>query len=447
MSIANSATLASTTSKISFGVKKKKEIVNNSICLPSFEKKATDNDDDLEEQDAKKIQATHFDGSRLKPAGGDTTAKKTSITVPVIVEKDWRVRKLLENLLQKKKKEVLTPEEEAKLALLSSEEHEDNTETLLELGELEANYDSVPVENFGLAVLNAYNRKGNGKQPVPLRKLPERRPPGLGLGNDVKLFKKYDIINTKGVEDKDNRYLKIGSYVLVKRGIHRGHYGQVESIDFDNASVVVKLALVKRSVPVSQYLLEIVDAEDYERNAKCINKKAYDDVKVALEKANMPSNSREVASDKSSVKDRRVEMSKKRRILETQETEVRRERGMWVRPELKVRFVNKKYKDGKLYNEKFVVVDAPDSENCAIQGPEGRIYYHIHEDWLETVIPHEGSCIMIVGGRWRGSLAMLEMKERKKERVVARLLHSEEIVKISYDDVCHWVGSTDIDDY
>lgn len=58
----------------------------------------------------------------------------------------------------------------------------------------------------------------------------------------------------------------------------------------------------------------------------------------------MPSNSREVASDKSSVKDRRVEMSKKRRILETQETEVRRERGMWVRPELKVRFVNKKYK-------------------------------------------------------------------------------------------------------
>lgn len=71
----------------------------------------------------------------------------------------------------------------------------------------------------------------------------------------------------------------------------------------------------------------------------------------------------------------------------------------------------------------------------------------IHEDWLETVIPHEGSCIMIVGGRWRGSLAMLEMKERKKERVVARLLHSEEIVKISYDDVCHWVGSTDIDDY
>lgn len=67
MSIANSATLASTTSKISFGVKKKKEIVNNSICLPSFEKKATDNDDDLEEQDAKKIQATHFDGSRLKP--------------------------------------------------------------------------------------------------------------------------------------------------------------------------------------------------------------------------------------------------------------------------------------------------------------------------------------------------------------------------------------------
>uniref|UniRef100_A0A8R1XX67 Uncharacterized protein n=1 Tax=Onchocerca volvulus TaxID=6282 RepID=A0A8R1XX67_ONCVO len=76
---------------------------------------------------------------------------------------------------------------------------------------------------------------------------------------------------------------------------------------------------------------------------------------------------------------------------------------MWARPELKVRFIDKKFKNGKLYNEKVRILDAADRENCTVEDSSGNKYFQINEHWLETVIPKvRGKRLMIVNGPLRG---------------------------------------------
>lgn len=439
---------ASTSSKISFGVKKKKEFVNNSVNLFKADKGEGDEDEESEEPESKHRRITHFDGGVLEKKVDRAMALKNTLVIPMVIENDWRVKKLLE----KKEGGSLTPKEEAKLALLSSSierNTEKQIESLPEPSDLEADYNSVPVEAFGLAVLRGCGwKEGDGigksnKRVVPL-KLPERRPKGLGLGNDITLYKKDGLMSIIGQGKKEELSLKKGSYVEIKRGTYRDQYGEVESFDEDNASVIVKLALTQKNVRVSQYALVVVTAKEFERNSKCINRKAYNEAKMAI--ANEVLENEDRMFEKDTIKKENSKMPKESSVLENRKLSPKRKE-MWIRPELKVRFINKKYKSGKLFNEKVIVIDAADEVNCTIQDASGKIHYQICEDWLETVIPQEGSRIMVVSGRWRGSLAILEVKERKKERVIARLLHSDEVVKLPYDDVCQFIGATDIDDY
>lgn len=142
------------------------------------------------------------------------------------------------------------------------------------------NYDDVPVERFGLAMI-----RGMGWKPPPAAKkadknpdsvnddLPNRRPNGMGLGAD-KLVR-------AAVKKKENRdeelTLKIGSYVQFVLGRLDGQYGQVEGFDDGDGRVTVKIARSGQIEKVNENVFRLVTKSDYGKNSKVINIKKYKD--------------------------------------------------------------------------------------------------------------------------------------------------------------------------
>lgn len=51
--------------------------------------------------------------------------------------------------------------------------------------------------------------------------------------------------------------------------------------------------------------------------------------------------------------------------------------------------------------------------------------------------------LMIVNGPLHGNIAVLEARDKKKHMVIARLITTDEIVTLCFDDVCEYLGSSD----
>uniref|UniRef100_A0A915PK12 G-patch domain-containing protein n=1 Tax=Setaria digitata TaxID=48799 RepID=A0A915PK12_9BILA len=365
---------------------------------------------------------------------------KSSLVIPMVMQKDWRV----ERLLQMKGEGKLNEEELARLELLteSTEGSASSTQASTskingqidkDLGNMDADYDSVPIELFGLAVLRGCGwREGEGigktnKKVVPLR-ISSRRPKGLGLGATVS--KPTNPSTDLNMEKSSS--LKKASLVKITGGIYRDLYGRIESFDEDNASVIVQLALGSKNVRVNQYAVMLVTDEEYNRKSKntrhCNDKDSYAICK-AEERGNHEWRKSQERNHKKHKSGAVVKQS---------------QRKMWARPELKVRFIDKKFKNGKLYNVKVRILDAADRESCIVEDSSGNKYFQISERWLETVIPKvKGERLMIVNGPLSGNIAVLEKRDKKNHIVIARLLTTDEIVTMCFDDVCEYFGSFD----
>uniref|UniRef100_A0A3B1JPX3 G-patch domain and KOW motifs-containing protein n=1 Tax=Astyanax mexicanus TaxID=7994 RepID=A0A3B1JPX3_ASTMX len=121
----------------------------------------------------------------------------------------------------------------------------------------EADYDRVPVQAYGMAMLKGMGwKEGEGigrtfKQDVkPIEH--QLRPKGLGLGADLSA----------------SLVLAPGGCVQIKDGAHKDLYGKIEGVDPDNVRVVVKLAIGGKSVTVSQYIIRLVPQKEYDKYSK-----------------------------------------------------------------------------------------------------------------------------------------------------------------------------------
>ncbi|EJW77669.1 KOW domain-containing protein family protein [Wuchereria bancrofti] len=453
------------------------------------------NDDDAEDRmnESKRQRLTFVKNGQMIESGG-THKSEGSLVIPMAMQKDWRV----ERLLQMKSEGKLNKEELAKLELLiesaSSLTQENGAKVDGEVSDLGADYDSVPIEVFGLAVLRGCGwREGEGigktnKKVVPLR-ISTRRPKGLGLGAAIMSKSTNSSNSDAGKLD----CLKKASLVKITGGIYRDLYGKIESFDEDNASVIVRLALCGKNVRVSHYAVILVTDEEYEQKGKNSN---YFDLNLKVVRTRkvrhyLPGKSvyslgksadciaheyvfgqlyntpimlsiasrllHQLASKAShdngkhsngkiGMMDNEVKISQERNYKKQKPEIVIKPniKDMWARPELKVRFIDKRFKSGKLYNEKVRILDAADRENCTVEDSSGNKYFQINEHWLETVIPKaRGTNLMIVNGPFRGNIAVLEARDKKRRMVIARLITTDEIVTTCFDDVCEYLGSFD----
>ena len=155
-----------------------------------------------------------------------------------------------------------------------------------------ADYDQVPIEDFGMAVLRGMGYKDDSGLGISNKKqvdvfVPETRPRGLGLGADRKVLEKVNELkrNLKksGINENDDLCMEKGACVLVEKGLYADQYGIIEWIEEDVSRLTVTLAIggtnkKKEVISISQYNVKLVTEKEYLKYSKYVNKSKADRV-------------------------------------------------------------------------------------------------------------------------------------------------------------------------
>lgn len=425
--------------KVSFGMKKKRRLIKNEMNVlngggrPSSDKNSDRNQEvEQEDPEASFVEESFSNQSRYRVVPLPTTEGEPDNFVNEAFGSKCKDRHSIPQL-------GTVPTTNSKAAIVGL------------FGE-DADYELEPIEGYGLAVLRGCGWKdGDGigktnKQLIPPY-VPTRRPAGLGLGAVTTRNKFVDkSVITKAIPDEpDAQNFKVGCYVKVVAGRYRDYYGKVVALNEDLGSRFMVLMKSSQSIINFQgFFLLKVDREEYQCNGKSVDK--HDD-KRDNKKIDAKSAMKSVESDmQCTSKDYEQKKSAptNAKRMGTKHDESYKPNAMWLRPNLRVRFVSHKFKGGLLFNKKFRVVDAPDRHSCTLEDSSDSLYYNIHEDWLETVVPkYSGSKVMIVGGKFSGQLAIMEQRDDQKGRVTVRIIDTEEVIRLSYYFVCEWLGDTD----
>uniref|UniRef100_A0A3B4A833 G-patch domain and KOW motifs-containing protein n=1 Tax=Periophthalmus magnuspinnatus TaxID=409849 RepID=A0A3B4A833_9GOBI len=336
----------------------------------------------------------------------------------------------------------------------------------------EADYESVPVEAYGLAMLKGMGwKKDEGigrtfKQDVkPIEH--QLRPKGLGLGADRSAIKDLEPNKRKRPpkpgEERDKEEELVmgpGGCVQVQSGAHKELYGKIEGVDADNARVMVKLAIGGKTVTISQYAVKLVERKEYEKYGKDLSRLSKAHKEKEREK-DRERQKREERSHTDEVKHKSSEKhsGKEERKRKHQDSSQDREREKapkkepkrpsaplsWLQRDLKVRFIDKTFKGGKYYNSKMRIEDVLTPSTCVCRTEEGRLLDDIKQDMLETIIPKsENDAVMVVLGEHRGQVGRILQRDKSKCKAMVQLdRYEEKVFTLDYDIICHYVGATD----
>ena len=303
-------------------------------------------------------------------------------------------------------------------------------------------YEKIPVEGFGMAMLRGMNFKpdegigGFRKAKIDCIE-PVMRPKGLGLGA-TRAPTNSNSENKNGESDKKEKLvLKKGAYVQITRGSNKGKYAEVDGLDEQNARVIVRIGKKSDSISVSENIIQLVSKRDYEKGKNVLNQADYD-----------------LHAEKQKKREKQWENDKKRDrqifdIDENQDSKISKSKSSkilkitWIREGLKVRIIDQ---DSKYYKEKVLVTNV--NENKIECRTDSKKYVDIKAKYLETVIPKEsGAYLMIVEGQFRGKIAEMLRKNNDKSKATVRILNDEELVlDLSYDDICQCSSSL-VDEY
>ncbi|CAF0789198.1 unnamed protein product [Adineta ricciae] len=188
---------------------------------------------------------------------------------------------------------VHTIEQDSANTFMINTDEENNAKEPEEEKEVEnADYEQVPIEDFGMAVLRGMGYKEDSGLGISNKKqvdvfVPETRPRGLGLGADRKVLEKINQLkrNLKqaGIDEKDDLCFEKGAFVLIEKGPHQDLYGTIESIDEDVTRLTVSLAVSgtnkkKEVISISQYSVKLVTEKEFLKYSKYVNKSKADRV-------------------------------------------------------------------------------------------------------------------------------------------------------------------------
>ncbi|KAK7100764.1 G-patch domain and KOW motifs-containing protein-like [Littorina saxatilis] len=338
----------------------------------------------------------------------------------------------------------------------------------------DADYEQIPIEQFGFAMLRGMGWKEgqgigkNGKLITPVEA--HLRPKGLGLGADRSQAPgDKDKKKDQKLEGKEEEKLEMkkGSYCVILNGKQKDLYGVVEGIDEDNARVFLKLALSGQSVTMTQYNVKVVGKKEYDKYSKYLNKGKSDRYKEEEMKQNEHEHDsgqngkdrddhRSHGDDKHRRKD--GESSRKRKQDSKDSSDSKHQKSgskslsyskqsnstlTWLRPNLRVRIVDKHYKKGRYYKDKVVVMDVI-SVDCAVcKTDDGKVLEDLSHSQVETVIPKSDSAhVMLCRGEYKGQIGKIVKKDKDACRALIQLLSDRDVlVKMDFDEICDYVGS------
>ncbi|XP_053526620.1 G-patch domain and KOW motifs-containing protein isoform X2 [Artibeus jamaicensis] len=330
----------------------------------------------------------------------------------------------------------------------------------------EADYEAVPVEAYGLAMLRGMGWKpgqgiGRTFSQVVKPRVNSLRPKGLGLGASLTEVQAvassgpHRLPKPDEEQEKDKEAqrqgLVPGGAVVVLSGPYRGLYGKVEGLDPDNVRAMVRLAVGSRMVTVSEYCLQPVSQKEFDKNSSDLSQvsKTYPG-----QKNGTPSSSSLKAFQNQDPLTRRGTEERKRKHLPDRQDrppskseKVASRRQHWLHRDLRVRFVDKLHKGGRYYNTKMTIEDVVSPDTCVCRTDEGQVLEGVRENMLETLIPKvQGKQVMIVLGPQAGRVGRLLGWNREQSQAVVQLQRENRLVELHYDAVCEYRGPSDSDE-
>ncbi|XP_004434987.1 PREDICTED: G patch domain and KOW motifs-containing protein [Ceratotherium simum simum] len=325
----------------------------------------------------------------------------------------------------------------------------------------EADYEAVPVEAYGLAMLRGMGWKpgegiGRTFNQVVKPRVNSLRPKGLGLGANLTevqalaptgphRLSRPDEEHEKDKEDQPQGLVP-GGAVVVLSGPHRGLYGKVEGLDPDNVRAVVRLAVGSRVVTVSEYHLQPVSQQEFDKNSLDLSRGS----KSSLAQQNGTASSWKALRDQDLHIQQEDSERKRKHLLDRQggpaakSEKAAPRRQHWLHRDLRVRFVDKLHKGGQYYNTKMTIEDVLSPNTCVCRTDEGQVLEGLREDMLETLVPKvEGNRVMVVLGPQAGRVGRLLGRDRERSRALVQLRREDRLVELHFDAVCQYMGPSD----
>ncbi|XP_061266057.1 G-patch domain and KOW motifs-containing protein isoform X1 [Bos javanicus] len=327
----------------------------------------------------------------------------------------------------------------------------------------EADYEAVPVEAYGLAMLRGMGWKpgegiGRTFSQVVKPRVNSLRPKGLGLGANLTEVQAqapaspYRLPRPDEEQEKDKedqpKGLVPGGAVVVLSGPHRGLYGKVEGLDPDNVRAMVRLAVGSRMVTVSEYCLRPVSQKEFDKNLNLSQVS-----RTSLGEHHRTTSPRKTLRDQDShicwedAERKRKHHPDRQDGPATKNEKAAPRSQHWLHRDLRVRFVDKLHKGGQYYNTKMTIEDVLSPDTCVCRTDEGQVLEGLREDMLETLVPKvPGDQVMVVLGQWAGRVGRLLDRDRARSRALVQLQREDRVVELHYDAICQFVGLWDVEE-
>ncbi|XP_006899346.1 PREDICTED: G patch domain and KOW motifs-containing protein-like [Elephantulus edwardii] len=316
----------------------------------------------------------------------------------------------------------------------------------------EADYETVPVEAYGLAMLRGMGWKpgqgiGRTFNQVVKPRVSALRPKGLGLGANLTEAQALACTAPHRVPKPDEEQEKLkegepqglvpGRAVVVRSGPHRGIYGKVEGLDPDNARAMVRLAVGNQVVTISEYCLLPVSQQEFDKNLHLSQVR-----KTSSEQQNGTASSLKALQER-----KRKRPPDQQDGFTVKSAKASPKKQHWLRRDLRVRFVDKLHKGGQYYNTKMIIEDVLSPDTCVCRTDENQILEDLREDMLETLIPKvRGERVMVVLGPQAGRVGQLIDWDTERNRALVRLQRENQLVELHYDAVCQYMGPSNSDE-
>ncbi|KAI6195685.1 hypothetical protein M3Y94_01016900 [Aphelenchoides besseyi] len=391
---------------------------------------------------------------------GAVKKKEEVVIAPIQQASDWRINRLEQSVAdgtatdqQKALLELLLEASGRKAIDLKTDQTDDQTLQSNANGEaddVDPDYDQIKFSDFGNAFLRGFGwKKGEGigktnKRVVQLNVQAKGKTFDLGISKSKK--RKTE----KNGDDSTETEIPMARGVAVRviGGKFEGSYGRVVDIDAVAGRCDLKLANGTIQTIADGYLQTISDKE-YTDRGKVINKSSFNDYERRDERKDQTERKERSDGRNGSEKSNRKakDAGSDVEIIEIDDEKPSNSRStLWVAPELMVRVISKDYKDGRYYKSKMLVVDAADRDHCELRDDRERLHT-LKQKNLETVIPKIGGLVMIVRGKQRGQVGVVEDRDDRRYQLGVRVMGRHDLIMSDFDDVCEFHGNLEDMDY
>ncbi|KAH6783567.1 hypothetical protein C2S52_008526 [Perilla frutescens var. hirtella] len=302
-------------------------------------------------------------------------------------------------------------------------------------------FEDVPVEGFGAALLSGYGWKEgrgigkNAKQDVIISEVTRKRGRG-GLGFTGDLPEPENPIKTnvnagenlvkangrpekiKGRNEKHKKGFVEEKEVRIVKGREMGMKAKI--VELRNGGDVLVVRMSKSNEKVKVHSRDVVEVGSVEEE-KCMRK--LKELRVKED---------DIHKDK---KDRNLARKSGK------EVKARSDSVNWLRNHIRVRIISEELKGGRLFLKKAVVVDVVGPGFCDISVDESReLVQGVDQELLETALPKRGGPVIVLYGRHKGVYGSLLERDSEKETGVIRDAETHELLNVKLEQVAEYTG-------